>query len=129
MQKNFVKALGGKWLSEVEAKKKGPKKPTHASKDRYQETLAALREQKSLTEIAKLRGLTPQTIVAHIEVLLKKKRITLAVVAYLLPHSDILNEIREALAGVEDDRLAPIFYKLKGRHSYETIRLARLAAM
>ena len=47
-------------------------------------------------------------------------------IAHLLPPAGAIDEIREALAGAEGDKLAPVYYKLKGRHSYETIRLARL---
>lgn len=133
LQKKFAKALGGQWLSEAEveqarAGRPAAKRATKAA-DRYADTLAALREKKSLVEVAKARSLTTETIVRHIEVLAKGGKALRADYAHLLPPPSVIDEIREALAGVEDDRLAPVFYKLKGRHSYETIRLARLAAM
>jgi hypothetical protein len=126
MQKNFVKAQGGRWPSEAEVKQASTKRPAKAS-DRYADTLAALREHKTLAAVAKARSLTPETIIRHIEVLHKGGKVAREDYAHLLPKTDVIDEIREALRSVEDDRLAPIFYKLGGRHSYETIRLARLA--
>ena len=131
MQKKCVKAFGGRWLSEAEVKearagRPAAKRPAKVA-DRYADTLAALRERKALAEIAKLRSLTPETIVRHIEVLAKGGKALRADYAHLLPADSVIDEIREALAGVEDDRLAPVYYKLGGRHSYETIRLARLS--
>src|SRR3989344_3562619 len=131
MQKKCVKAFGGRWLSEAEVKearagRPAAKRPAKVA-DRYADTLAALRERKALAETAKLRSLTPETIVRHIEVLAKGGKALRADYAHLLPADSVIDEIREALAGVEDDRLAPVYYKLGGRHSYETIRLARLS--
>ena len=132
MQKQFVRALGGEWVTEAEQKQKMEDRKSRGGKaaaaDRYAETLFALREHKSLAEIATVRSFTPETIVKHLEVLVKAGRVTRQEYLHLLPSQDIIDEIRAALAGVEDDRLAPVYYKFADRHSYEIIRLARLAS-
>ena len=132
MQKRFVAAQGGAWQEPGSTKPeaRNPRRTrSNPATDRYADTLAGVREQKSLAEIAKARSLVPSTIVRHIEVLLAKERLVRTDFEYLLPPPAALDEIRAALAGVEGDRLAPVFYKLGGRHSYETIRLARLASV
>ncbi|MBU6321641.1 MAG: AAA family ATPase [Patescibacteria group bacterium] len=131
MQKNFVRAMGGDWLSEEafeEKKSRGGLAAAgkRASADRYADTLALLREKKPLNEIAKARELTVQTIIRHIETLAAQGRIHRADYEYLLPRADAIAEIREALAAAEGDKLAPVHEALRGRYSYEAIRLARL---
>jgi hypothetical protein len=131
LQKNFVRAMGGEWVEEgrvkEEAKRKKAARASRAAADTYAETLALVKERKPLADIAKARSFTPETIVRHIEVLVKDGRLAHAELAYLLPSAKVMDEIREALAEAAGEKLAPVFYKLKGRHSYEAIRLARLA--
>ncbi len=132
MQKQFVNALGGEWVTEADKKERTESRKARGGKaaaaDRYALALAGVKEGKGLTEIAKACSLTPQTIIRHIEVLTLQGRLAHEDYAYLLPSAEAVEEIRAALAGAEDDKLAPVYYKLGGRHSYETIRLARLAA-
>ena len=90
-------------------------------------TLAVVREAKTLKEAATERGLTPSTVVHHLEELAALGALARADYAHILPDADIAEEIHEALAITEDARLAPAFTALGGRYSYETIRLARLA--
>ena len=132
MQKRFVRAMGGVWLSETNRKQKTAERKARggsaAALDRYADTLAAVKEHKPLAEIARVRGLTPQTIIRHIEVLAGEGRLTREDYAYLLPSAHAVDEIHEALLGAEGDKLAPVYYKLGERYPYETIRLARLTS-
>jgi hypothetical protein len=127
MQKTFVKAMGGAWLSEIVAD--GISRATVRTKGglpgRLAETLQAARDGKSLKEVAKARGLVASTIVKHLEELAEIGKLNRIDFAHLVPQ-DILDEIHEALAGETSDRLSPVFHALGGRHSFETIRLVRL---
>jgi len=89
------------------------------------ETLQAVRDAKTLKEAAKARGLVASTIVKHLEELAEIGKATRADFAHLLP-LDVIDEIHEALRTAGSERLSPAFHLLRGRHSFETIRLVRL---
>ncbi|MFA5942498.1 MAG: helix-turn-helix domain-containing protein [Candidatus Paceibacterota bacterium] len=134
MQKKFVKAMGGAFM-DPRTKHEGIKGLRKSLSDRdlrspnipgrLAETLQAARDAKSLKQVAKERGLTASTIVKHLEELAEMGKLARADFAHLVP-MDIIGEIHEALAENKDGRLSPIFHALKGRHSFETIRLVRL---
>ena len=130
MQKKFVKALGGAWFEDTEngkkktANGKGNAK-TGGLPGRLAETLQAARDGKSLKEVAKERGLVASTIVHHLEELAELGKLTRADFAHLIP-MDVADEVHEALAASTGDKLSPVFHALRGRHSFETIRLVRL---
>ena len=117
MQKRFVKAMGGAWPTGTAPKAK-------AMAGRLAETLQAVRDAKSLKDAAEARGLTKSTIVKHLEDLQATGALIRDDFMHLLPDARAQKEIAAALA--DADRLAPVFSKLKGKHSFETIRLARL---
>ncbi len=127
MQKKFVKALGGAWMEEGSQKSgvKSQKKNAEGLPGRLAETLQAARDGKSLKEVAKERGLVASTIVHHLEELAELGKLVRADFAHLVP-MDVIDEIHEALATVKGDKLSPVFHALRGRHSFETIRLVRL---
>lgn len=126
MQKKFVKALGGAW---TEAKASGgkPGKPAAGLPGRLAETLSAARDAKTLSELAKNRGLTVSTVVKHLEELSDIGKLTRADFAHLLPELHATDEIHEAFATSGVERLSPVFHALGGRYSFEIIRLVRLA--
>ncbi len=120
MQKRFVKAVGGAWPTGTAPKAKG-------MPGRLAETLQAVRDAKTLAEAAQARGLTRSTVVKHLEDLQATGALIRDDFAHLLPDARAVKEIGAALAGAS--RLAPVFSKLKGKHSFETIRLVRLTGM
>jgi hypothetical protein len=63
--------------------------------------------------------------VHHLEELASIGKLARTDFAHLVP-VDIVDEIHEALAGIQGDKLSPVFHALHGRHSFETIRLVRL---
>jgi ATP-dependent exoDNAse (exonuclease V) alpha subunit len=130
MQKKFVKAMGGAWMEDtVEGKQKTENKKGNAKTaglpGRLAETLQTARDSKTLKEAAKSRGLTVSTIVKHLEELAEIGKLVRADFAHLIP-IDIADEIHEALAATNGDKLSPVFHALRGRHSFESIRLVRL---
>lgn len=128
MQKKFVKAMGGAFLSVgSEQKAEGSMKNSKIKglPGRLAETLQAARDAKSLKEAAKARGLTVSTIVKHLEELAEIGKLTRGDFAHLVP-IDIVGEVHEALRDEKSDRLSPVFHSLGGRYSFEIIRLVRL---
>jgi ATP-dependent exoDNAse (exonuclease V) alpha subunit len=125
MQKRFVKAMGGAWMEGKILNKKTPGKPAAGLPGRLAETLQAVRDAKSLKDAAKARGLTEGTIVHHLEELKELGKLTRQDFVHLVP-TDVADEILEAVKADGSDRLSPVFHALKGRHSFETIRLVRL---
>ncbi len=127
MQKKFVKAMGGAWMENAGGMKKNARGGEAAAglPGRLAETLQAARDGKSLSGVAKARGLVPSTIVKHLEELSEIGKLARADFAHLVP-LDALDEIHEALADAQGDKLSPVFHALRGRHSFEAIRLVRL---
>ncbi len=128
MQKKFVKAMGGAFIEvgskqEAEGRKKNVK--TAGLPGRLAETLQTVRDAKNLKEAVKARGLVASTIVKHLEELSEIGKLVRADFAHLIP-LDIADEIHEALATTQGDKLSPVFHALHGRHSFEAIRLVRL---
>ena len=128
MQKKFVKAMGGAWFEEGSSRQEaeGSKKNTKGLPGRLAETLGVVRDAKSLKDAAKARGLVTSTIVKHLEELAEIGKLVRGDFAHLVP-LDVADEIHEALASAGSERLSPAFHALGGRHSFETIRLVRLA--
>jgi hypothetical protein len=126
MQKKFVKALGGAWMENANAKR-APRSGAREKNlpGRLAETLQAARDAKSLKEAAKVRGLAISTVVKHLEELSEIGKLTRADFAHLVPF-DVVGEIHEALAAENSGRLSPVFHSLRGRYTFETIRLVRL---
>lgn len=128
LQERFVKAMGGAIVERSKQKAAGGMKNVRGGAGlpgRLAETLQAVRDAKSLKEAAKARALTASTIVKHLEELEESEKLARADFAHLVP-ADAADEIREALAGETSGRLSPVFHALRGRHSFEVIRLVRL---
>ncbi|MBU6323169.1 MAG: AAA family ATPase [Patescibacteria group bacterium] len=134
MQKRFVKAAGGAWMDEEQGSDAGSRHESRGGfaaagfmPGRLAETLEAVRDARTLSEAADARGLAVSTIVHHLEELSALGVLAKKDYEHLLPEDEALEEIRAALAESEDEKLAPVFRALGGRHSFEVIRLARLA--
>ncbi len=125
MQKKFVKVMGGAFFDPSQLLGMTRKSGSAGLPGRLAETLQAARDGKNLKETAKARGLTVSTIVKHLEELSEIGKLTRADFAHLVP-INVVDEIHEALSDNPGDRLSPVFHALRGRHSFETIRLVRL---
>lgn len=101
-----------------QAKKK--KIPTH------QLTAELVEKSLSLADMARERGVTPGTIITHLEKLFGEGK--LESVEYLKDEIEDIDDILALFKKSKDGKLTPIFKKLKGKHSFDTLRLARLFA-
>ena len=89
----------------------------------YEKTRHLLEQGHSIVETARRRGLSANTIIAHIEMLVRRgERLNLRP---YLPEPNRLNRIQKAFGSVGDSRLNPVKELLGENYTYEEIRLAR----
>ncbi|MDB5264829.1 MAG: ATPase [Parcubacteria group bacterium] len=122
LEQNFIKASGGTLSALAEGVARPAKKTTQ------EETLALIEEGKTLEDIARIRSLTIGTICDHVSALAAGKKLDLDSVQELIPEKvqDALPAIHKAFNEVGADKLTPVFAKLKGKYSFEDIKLARV---
>lgn len=126
MEKKFILASGGSLETAVKQNKK-TSRGRAGRVSTYEETLALLRQGKTVLEIAAARELVLSTICAHIEKLRVEGKLEKADVLRLIPER--LHEalpILQAALGAGESRLGPAFEKLGGRYSYDDLRFARM---
>lgn len=78
----------------------------------------------SIKEAAEARALTVGTIIAHIEELLRAGE-EIHIREELLP-ADASLEITQAFTALQTEQLTPVFQYLKGKYSYDILKLGRL---
>jgi len=124
MEKRFVLAIGGtENLGEAakrRAQKSAPKIPT------IDATLALVREQIPLGDIADERDVKPETIIDHLEQLRESGRVDRSEILYLADDAHRLNDIQAMFRRKKSKSLKTIFAAMQGAVSYADIRLARL---
>ena len=126
MHDDFVKASGGTVdEKEIEQNAKKEKAGPEEKISTYAKPRLLGSEGLSLKEIAKKRGMTISTIIAHLEKL-KELGASNENFAMFAPSEEDLKKIRTAFSGMPDMKLAPVHEKLKGKYPYEELRLARL---
>ncbi len=125
MRERFIQASGGTLTASAPDAPRTPKKST------YDETLTLVKEGKSLGEIVASRSLTFGTICDHLEKLREGGLVSSEEIDALLPDTlrTALPKIKAAFGEGEDKKLAPAFAKLKGKYSYDELKLARLVIL
>ena len=120
MEQNFIQAVGGS-LEPVGASKK--------KLGTQEETLELARAGNDIHEIAKARGLTVGTICDHIEKLKADGTLSKAEIAELIPErlKRYENDVHAAFRKTGAEKLAPAHAHLKGKHSYDDLRVLRLS--
>ena len=78
----------------------------------------------SLEALAKQRNLTVATVLTHLEKL--KEEGNLPNIDHLLPSQKNSEDIKKEFLKSKDNKLSPIHKKLKGKYSFEDLRLVRL---
>ena len=111
-------------------KSKYQPKTTHkeSQSSTYDKTLDLFQSGKSVREIAKKRGLTEGTILSHIENLISQDRIERSDTMRVIEPSlkKVLPTIHKVFHELDTDRLGPVHENLKGKYSYNDLRLARM---
>lgn len=125
MHDEFVTRSGGTVdKKRIEENKKKVKEPLAPKIPSHEQTRALLSEGFSLKEIAKKRGMTLGTIISHLE---KLKGLNQDIeIKRFKPKAKDLKAIKDAFKATKDTKLAPVHHKLKGKYTYEEIRLARI---
>ncbi|MFA7308514.1 MAG: helix-turn-helix domain-containing protein [Patescibacteria group bacterium] len=102
-----------------------------SKKDTTGETLVLWNQGKNITEIAKIRELKQDTILSHIEKLLKNQKISIGSPAQVLTPKVLsgLHEIKHAFADLETDKLGPVYEELDGKYTYDELKLAKLVIL
>ncbi len=120
LERKFIEAMGGT----LEAAPLGSRPEKRTT---YEETLALLSDGRSLTEIAKVRKLTLGTIADHVGKLLKSGHVDSESVEELLPQRlrGALDTIYRAFDSQGSASLTPVHKHLKGKYSFDELKLAR----
>ncbi len=121
LENDFIRASGGTLQASSDGERKG--KPST-----YDTTYELITEGKSLLLIAKERNMTVGTIVTHLEKLYEAGRLELDAIAELSPKAvvDGLGVIGEAFTKAKTSSLTPVFKRLKGKYTFDELKLARL---
>jgi ATP-dependent DNA helicase PIF1 len=120
MHKQFIISNGG--TIESVKREKTKKLSTHDA------TLKLFKQGLKLEEIARERNIKVASIIDHIYVLLERGDITNHEVLQLLDVdlSKDLNKIYTAFNEIGYEKLTPVYEHLKGRFTYEDLKLARI---
>ncbi len=119
LQEKFLTESGGTIaeLEDNEAEEIQEKIPSHIK------TQEMLNEKLSIAEIAKQRNLSVDTIIGHIEKLVEmKQKVELK---YVLPAKKDKDKILKTFKELKTHKLTPVFEQLKGKYSYQEIRIVR----
>lgn len=122
MEENFIRACGG--TLEVQKVSKGKKEKTST----HEQTLVLIREGLTLIEIAKIRKLKEATLIDHFEKLLKAGKVKPEELEGMFSPKLVaaFPKIHEAFKTEEGGLLSPVFSHLKGKYSFEELRIARM---
>lgn len=121
---NFIRFAGGN----PEGGMTGTKKESPPKTTTVAQTAALIREGMSIAEIARERKLKEGTIITHVLELFAEGDITRKDVEDIIPDAlaDALPVIYAAFTKKGTETLTPVFKYLKGKYSYEFLRLARV---
>lgn len=122
MHENFIKACGGSLEAVAVSNTKDPTST-------YEKTRLLIADGKSIGEVAKARGMSEDTICAHLEKLAEDGALSATEVGHLKPTDEKGKErygkMIEAFAAVGDEKLKPVREHLKNTYSYSELRRAR----
>lgn len=121
----FVRASGGHPEGGVAPKKKAASVRTKGAS--LEKTHELLRDGKGIADIAKERELAPTTIIGHIEELFMQGKLDRRDVERITPKQVLegLRDIAETFERLGSSTLAPVHAALKGKFTFDDLRLAR----
>ncbi len=100
--------------------------PMKKKKSAKFKTLELIKQKLSLAEMANRQGLRQNTIVSHLEKLIDSKTQIDIDIDYLMPEKKVYNAIAKGFDKCGLEKLKPVYEYLKGRYSYDDLRLVRL---
>lgn len=119
LHEKFLTEKGGT-ITELEEEEVEELQAKVASHTKTQDMLLA---GLTVIDIAEQRELSVDTIIGHIEKLLElKEKVELA---HTLPSKKDVDKIKKAFKELDTRKLTPVYEHLKGKHSYQNIRLVR----
>jgi len=120
--KEFILACGGKLEKVKPKKKREPGVSTHDI------TLKLIRDGSSIEKMVEERGLKTGTIINHVVQLFMRGKVSPEEVRALISPSTskALPQIEAVFEKVGTEHLGPVFGRLKGKHSFDELRLVRL---
>ncbi len=122
----FIHACGGEIISKNDHSTPRARERTQ-QKCRWEQTLKLIQSGHAIADIARMRNRTEGTIIEHLEFLHRDNKLSTHEIAHLAHgHERAITEIHDAFHELGTEKLSPIFQKLNGAHSYETLRIARL---
>lgn len=121
LEKNFIRACGGSSTPSKDGKK-SPKAST------YDKTLELLQDGVTLREAALERGLTYGTICDHVEKLVQSGKLDPSIIGESVPPElkKELPAIFTAFKKKGSEKLGPVHEMLKGKYTYDDLRVARV---
>ena len=124
----FIRACGGEIIAENgSGATKQPDIHRARKEQRWKRTLELVQSGYSIADIANTRNRTEGTIIEHLEFLRAQGKLSTHDIAHITRgHEQVIAEIHGAFRELGGDKLSPVFQKLNGAHSYETLRIARL---
>lgn len=123
MEYDFIKFCGGEIeISDIDTKKNQKKTPT------VDVTLELLSKRNNITQIAKKRSLSEETILGHIEDLVSTGKLERSKLRKIIPDKVLkeLPAILKVFKSLDTLKLSPVFEYFKGKYSYDDLRLARM---
>lgn len=125
LEKNFIRASGGTLTPAVDSKGKAIRKEKVTT---YDKTLELLQDGMNLREAALERGLTYGTICDHVEKLIQAGKLDPLILDEAVPLQlrKELSKIVPVLKKLGTERLGPVHSALKGKYSYDDLRIARV---
>lgn len=94
---------------------------------RLEHTLELILSGKNIAHVAELRGRTPGTIIEHLEKLKAKGKLPLEKIQHICTlEREVLSAIHTAIAELGFEKMKPVHERLKGKYSYETLRIANV---
>lgn len=119
LAEKFITESGGSVLElrEDEAEEIQEKIASHTK------TQDMLKEKMSIVDIADARGFSVDTIIGHIEKLLELKEVV--ELEHTLPAKKDVTVIKKTFKELDTHKLTPVFEHLKGKYTYQDIRIVR----
>ncbi|MBI2474068.1 MAG: AAA family ATPase [Candidatus Taylorbacteria bacterium] len=109
MQRNFISAAGGKWETGLIVRN-GSAAKINKRIDTCSVTFQLISKGKTVSEVAKIRGIGEETVISHLEKLQSKKLLPIESIAHLIDSTETdVKKIQAAFKASGGDLLRPVY--------------------